>query len=115
MELAIWEKALDDAIRSAEMLVRKLKVLKNLPGAEEKLSGSVSAARLSEGVTLRMRSLPGHTGHPLAREHLRSAIREIHGAGVVLPAYAHAAATEGEVLPKLSPGVPLPCYGGIHG
>ena len=76
MELTIWEKALDDAIRSAEMLVRKLKALKSLGGAEEKLAGSVSAAKLSEGVTLRVRSLPGHTGHPLAREHLRSAIRE---------------------------------------
>ena len=67
---------MDDAIRSAEKLVRKPKALKNLPGAEEKLAGSVSAAKLSEGVTLRVRSLPGHTGHPLAREHLRSAIRE---------------------------------------
>ncbi len=76
MELTIWEKALGDAIRSAEMLVRKLKALKSLGGAEEKLAGSVSAAKLSEGVTLRVRSLPGHTGHPLAREHLRSAIRE---------------------------------------
>ena len=76
MELTIWEKALDDAIRSAEKLVQKLKALKNLPGAEEKLAGSVSAAKLSEGVTLHVRSLPGHTGHPMAREHLRSAIRE---------------------------------------
>ena len=76
MELTIWEKALDDAIRSAEKLVRKLKALKNLPGAEEKLASSTAAAKLSEGVTLRVRSLPGHTGHPMAREHLRSAIRE---------------------------------------
>ena len=76
MELTIWEKALDDAIRSAEMLVRKLKALKSLGGTEEKLAGSVSAAMLSEGVTLRVRSLPGHTGHPLARECLRSAIWE---------------------------------------
>ena len=76
MELTIWEKALDDAIRSAEMLVRKLKALKTLSGAEEKLAGSTSAAKLSEGVTLRVRSLPGHTGHPMAQEFLRSAIRE---------------------------------------
>ena len=76
MELTIWEKALDDAIRSADALVRKLKALKTLSGAEAKLAGSTSAAKLSEGGTLRVRSLPGHTGYPLARERLRSAIRE---------------------------------------
>ena len=75
MELTIWEKALGDAIRSAEMLVRKLKALKTLSGTEEKLAGSTAVAKLSVGVT-RGRSLPGHTGHPLARERLRSAIRE---------------------------------------
>ena len=43
---------------------------------EDALVKSVSAARIPEGVTLKTRSLPAHTGHPRAEPLIRQAIAE---------------------------------------
>lgn len=76
MERTMFGKSLDEAIREAEKLVRRLRQIRDLTDAEERLAGAVTAAKISEGVTLRVRRLPAHTGHPKGAVMAREAIRE---------------------------------------
>ena len=79
MEKPYFLVQVDDAIRGAEKLLKKLNAVK-ADYAEmrikEALEKSVTAAKLSEAVTLRTRSLPAHTGHPKAEAMVREAIAE---------------------------------------
>ena len=78
-EKTYFEMQLDSTIRETEKLLKKLKAVK-LDWTERRrkdaLAKSVSAARISEAVALKIRSLPAHTGHPKAEPLIRQAIAE---------------------------------------
>ena len=78
-EKTYFEMQLDSAIRETEKLLKKLKEVKldwTERRREDALAKSVLAARISEGVALKTRSLPAHTGHPKAEPLIRQAIAE---------------------------------------
>ena len=78
-EKTYFEIQLDSTIRETEKLLKKLKEVKldwTERRREDALAKSVSAARISEAVTLKTRSLPAHTGHPKAEPLIRQAIAE---------------------------------------
>lgn len=79
MEQTYFQIQLDSAIKEAEKLLKKLNAVKTdyaEKRIEKALEKSVSAAKLSEAVTLKTRSLPAHTGHPQAEAMVREAIVE---------------------------------------
>ena len=78
-EKTYFEMQLDSTIRETEKLLKKLKEVKldwTERRREDALAKSVSAARISEEVALKTRSLPAHTGHPKAEPLIRQAIAE---------------------------------------
>lgn len=79
MERSFFQIQLDSAIKEAEKLLKKLNAVKTDYAdkrIEEALDKSVSAAKLSEAVTLKTRSLPAHTGHPQAEALVREMLEE---------------------------------------
>ena len=79
MEQTYFQIQLDSAIKEAEKLLKKLNAVKTdyaEKRIEEALEKSVTAAKLSEAVTLKSRALPAHTGHPQAETMVREAIAE---------------------------------------
>lgn len=80
MENSYFMMQVDDAIRGAEKLLKKLKAVKEdyaEKRIEEALEKSVTTAKLSEAVTLKTRALPAHTGHPQADAMIREVIAEV--------------------------------------
>ena len=79
MEPTYFQNQLDSAIKETEKLLKQLYAVKK-DYAEKRieyaLEKSVSAAKLSEAVTLKTRSLPAHTGHPQAEVLVREAIAD---------------------------------------
>ena len=78
-EKTYFEMQLDSTIRVTEKLLKKLKEVKvdwTERRREDALAKSVSAARISEAVALKTRSLPAHTGHPKAEPLIRKVIAE---------------------------------------
>lgn len=79
MERSYFQIQLDSAIKEAEKLLKQLNAVK-LDYAdkriEDALAKAVTAAKLSESVTLKTRALPAHTGHPQAEAMVREAIAE---------------------------------------
>ncbi len=79
MERSYFQIQLDRAIKEAEKLLKQLSAVK-LDYAEkrieEALVKSVAAAKISEGVALKTRALPAHTGHPQADAMVQNAIEE---------------------------------------
>ena len=78
-EKTYFEMQLDSTIRETEKLLKKLKEVKldwTERRREDALAKSISAARISEAVALKTRSLPAHTGHPKAEPLIRKAIAE---------------------------------------
>ena len=78
-EKTYFEMQLDNTIRVTEKLLKKLKEVKldwTERRREDALAKSVSAARISEAVALKTRSLPAHIGHPKAEPLIRKAIAE---------------------------------------
>ena len=79
MEQSYFQIQLDRAIKEAEKLLRQLTAIKTdyaEKRIEEALAKSVTAAKISEAVTLKARALPAHTGHPKAEAMVREAIEE---------------------------------------
>ena len=79
MEQSYFQIQLDRAIKEAERLVKTLYAVKTDYAdkrMEEALTKSVTAARISESVTLKTRALPAHTGHPQADAMVQNAIEE---------------------------------------
>lgn len=79
MEKTYFMMHVDDAIRGAEKLLKKLKAVKEDYAErriEEALEKSVTAAKISEAVTLKTRALPAHIGHPKAEAMVRDALEE---------------------------------------
>ena len=79
MEQTYFQIQLDSAIKEAEKLLKKLNAVKTdyaEKRIEEALAKSVTAAKISEGVALKTRALPAHTGHPQADAMVREAIGE---------------------------------------
>lgn len=66
-EKSYFRLQLDSAIREAERLLKALHGIGEGRDLETALKLSVTAANISEGVTLRTRALPAHTGRPLVR------------------------------------------------
>ena len=78
-EKTYFEMQLDSTIRETEKLLKKLKEVKKdytERHREDALEKSVAAARISEGVALKTRALPAHTGHPRAGAMVQSVIAE---------------------------------------
>ena len=79
MEQSYFQIQLDRAIKEAERLVKTLYAVKTdyaEKRMEEEMIKSVTAARISESVTLKTRALPAHTGHPQADAMVQNAIEE---------------------------------------
>ena len=79
MEQSYFQIQLDRAIKEAERLVKTLYAVKTAYAEkrmEEAMIKSVTAARISESVTLKTRALPAHTGHPQADAMVQNAIEE---------------------------------------
>ena len=79
MEQTYFQIQLDSAIKEAEKLLKKLDAVKSDYAdkrIEEALEKSVTAAKLSESVTLKTRALPAHIGHPQAEALVREMIEE---------------------------------------
>ena len=79
MEQSYFQIQLDRAIKEAERLVKTLYVVKTDYAdkrIEEALTKSVTAAKISEGVALKTRALPAHTGHPQAEVMVQKALEE---------------------------------------
>ena len=79
MEQSYFQIQLDRAIKEAEKLLRQLTAIKTdyaEKRIEEALAKSVTAAKISEGVALKTRALPAHTGHPQADAMVQNAIEE---------------------------------------
>ena len=77
MEQSYFQIQLDSAIKEAEKLLKQLNTVKtdyaNMR-IEEALAKSVTAAKISEAVALKTRTLPAHTGHPQADAMVQKAI-----------------------------------------
>lgn len=79
MELTYFQIQLDRAIKEVEKLLKQLNAVKTDYAdkrIEEALTKSVTAAKISEGVALKTRALPAHTGHPQADAMVQKAIDE---------------------------------------
>lgn len=79
MEQSYFQIQLDRAIKETEKLVKTLYAVKTDYAdkrMEEALAKSVSAARISESVTLKTRALPAYTGHPQAEGMAQKALEE---------------------------------------
>lgn len=79
MEQPYFQIQLDRAIKEADKLLKQLNAVKidyADKRIEDALEKSVSAARISESVTLKTRALPAHTGHPQAEAMVQNAIEE---------------------------------------
>lgn len=77
MEQSYFQIQLDRAIKEAEKLLKQLNAVKSdyaEKRMEDALEKSVTAAKLSEAVTLKTRALPAHTGHPQAEALVRETI-----------------------------------------
>ena len=75
-EKSYFRMQLDSAIRETEKLLRMLHSIDESRDIENALKLSVSAAKVSEGVALKTRALPAHTGHPQAERIVQEAIAE---------------------------------------
>ena len=70
---------LDSAIKETEKLLKQLNAVKTDYAdkrIEEALTKSVTAAKISDGVALKTRALPAHTGHPQADAMVQNVIEE---------------------------------------
>ena len=79
MEQSYFQIQLDRAIKEAERLVRMLYAVKTDYAdkrMEEAFTKSVTAARISESVTLKTSALPAYTGHPQAEMMVQKALEE---------------------------------------
>ena len=79
MEKTYFQIQLDSAIKEAEKFLKKLNAVKTdyaEKRIDEALEKSVSAAKLSEAVTLKTRALPAYTGHPQAEAMVQKAVGE---------------------------------------
>lgn len=79
MEQTYFQIQLDRAIKEVEKLLKQLNAVKTDYAdkrIEEALTKSVTAAKISEGVALKTRALPAHTGHPQADAMVQKAIDE---------------------------------------
>ena len=75
-EKSYFRLRLDSTIRETEKLLKLLRTIGESRDLESALQMSVTAAKLSEGVALRTRALPAHTGHPQAERMVQEAISE---------------------------------------
>lgn len=79
MEQTYFQIQLDSAIKEAEKLLKKLNAVKSDYAdkrIEDAFAKAVTAAKLSEAVTVKTRALPAHTGHPQAEAMVREMIEE---------------------------------------
>jgi len=79
MERSYFQIQLDNAIKEAERLVKKLYAIKTdyaEKRMDDALKKSVTASKISEAVTLKTRALPTYTGHPQAHAMVQEAISE---------------------------------------
>lgn len=75
-EKSYFRMQLDSAIRETEKLLKMLRTIGESRDLETVLQLSVTAAKISEGVALKTRALPAHTGHPQAERMVQEAISE---------------------------------------
>ena len=75
-EKSYFRLQLDSTIWETEKLLKQLRTIGESRDLETALKLSVTAAKLSEGVALRTRALPAHTGHPQAERMVQEAISE---------------------------------------
>ena len=75
-EKSYFRMQLDSAIWETEKLLKQLCTIGESRDLEKALQMSVTAAKLSEGVALKTRALPAHTGHPQAERMVQEAIFE---------------------------------------
>ena len=75
-EKSYFRLQLDSTIRETEKLLKMLRSIGEIRDLETALKLSVTAAKLSEGVALKTRALPAHTGHPQAERMVQEAISE---------------------------------------
>ena len=75
-EKSYFRMQLDSAIRETEKLLKALHSISESWDLETALKLSVTAAKISEGVALKTRALPAHTGHPQAERMVQEAISE---------------------------------------
>ena len=75
-EKSYFRLQLDSAIRETEKLLEALHSISECRDLESALQMSVTAAKISEGVALKTRALPAHTGHPQAERITQEAIAE---------------------------------------
>lgn len=79
MEQTYFQIQLDSAIKEKEKLLKKLNAAKADYAdkrIEEALAKSVTAAKISETVALKIRALPAYTGHPQADVMLQEVITD---------------------------------------
>ena len=75
-EKSYFRLQLDSTIRETEKLLKQLRTIGESRALENALKLSVTAAKISEGVALKIRALPAHTGHPQAERMVQEAISE---------------------------------------
>ena len=75
-EKSYFRLQLDSTIQGTEKLLKLLRTIGESRDLENALKLSVTAAKLSEGVALKTRALPAHTGHPQAERMVQEAISE---------------------------------------
>ncbi len=75
-EKSYFHMQLDSTIRETEKLLKMLRTIGESRDLENALQMSVTAAKISEGVALKTRALPAHTGHPKAERMVQEAITE---------------------------------------
>lgn len=75
-EKSYFRLQLDSTIRETEKLLKLLRTIGESRDLEKALQLSVTAAKISEGVALKTRALPAHTGHPQAERMVQEAIAE---------------------------------------
>ena len=75
-EKSYFRSQLDSTIRETEKLLKMLCTIGESRDLEKALQMSVTAAKISEGVALKTRALPAHTGHPQAERMVQEAISE---------------------------------------
>jgi len=75
-EKSYFRLQLDSAIRETEKLLKMLRSIGESRDLETALQMSVTAAKISEGVAMKTRALPAHTGHPQAERMVQEAISE---------------------------------------
>ena len=75
-EKSYFRLQLDSTIQGTEKLLKLLRTIGESRDLENALKLSVTAAKISEGVALKTRALPAHTGHPQAERMVQEAISE---------------------------------------